>query len=59
MKKVMISWTQFLIDFLLIWGGSWVDFWWALGAKLKAKLTKKSIIWALVGKLAEISKMHP
>ena len=28
-----------------------------LGAKLKAKLTKKSIIWRLVGKLADIAKM--
>ena len=53
----MISWTQFLIDFLLILGSSWVDFWWALGAKLKAKLTKKSIIWALVGKLAEVARI--
>ena len=36
---------------------SWVDFWWILGAKLRAKLTKKSIIWPLVGKLAEVAKM--
>ena len=46
----------FLIDFLLILGASWVDFWWILGAKLRAKLTKKSIIWLLVDKLAEIAK---
>ena len=46
----------FLIEFLLILGASWVDFWWILGAKLGAKLTEKSIIWLLVGKLAEIVK---
>ena len=34
-----------------------MDFWWVWGAKLKAKLTKKSIIWPLVGKLAEVAKM--
>ena len=45
-----------LIDFLLILGASWVDFWWIFSAKLRAKLTKKSIIWLLVGKLAEIVK---
>ena len=33
----------FLIEFLLILGASWVDFWWILGAKLRAKLTKKLI----------------
>ena len=32
----------FLIDFLLILGASWVDFWWILSAKLRAKLTQKS-----------------
>ena len=47
----------FLIEFLLILGSSWVDFWWDLGAKLRAKLTEKSIIWLLVGKLAEVAKM--
>ena len=46
----------FLIDFLLILGASWVDFWWIVNAKLRAKLSKKSIIWLLVGKLAEIAK---
>ena len=45
----------------------WLIFYWfwealgwnfvILGAKLKAKLTRKSIIWPLVGKLAEVSKM--
>ena len=34
-----------------------MDFWWILGAKLRAKLIKKSIIWLLVGKLAEINNM--
>ena len=34
-----------------------MDFWWILNAKLRAKLTKKSIIWPLVGKLAEVAKM--
>ena len=58
MKKRIICWTLFLIDFLLILGASWVDFWWILGAKLRAKLTKKSIIWPLVGKLAEVAKMQ-
>ena len=42
--------------FLSILGSSWIDFWWVLGLKLGAKLTKKSIIWPLVGKLAEITK---
>ena len=46
----------FLIEFLLILGASWVDFWWIFSAKLRAKLTKKLIIWLLVGKLAEIAK---
>ena len=46
----------FLIEFLLILRASWVDFWWIFSAKLRAKLTKKSIIWLLVGKLAEIAK---
>ena len=46
----------FLIDFLLILGASWVDFCWIFSAKLRAKLSKKSIIWLLVGKLAEIAK---
>ena len=39
-----------------ILGASWVDFWWVLGLKLGAKFIKKSIIWPLVGKLAEIRK---
>ena len=56
-KKGITSCMLFLIDFLLILGASWVDFWWILNAKLKAKLTKKSITWPLVGKLAEIAKM--
>ena len=56
-KKGIISWTLFLIIFLLILGASWEGFWWILGAKLKAKLAKKSIIWPLVGKLAEVAKM--
>ena len=47
----------FLMNFLLILGSSWVDFLWILNAKLRAKLTKKSIIWPLVGKLAEVAKM--
>ena len=47
----------FECPFLSILGASWVDFWWVLGLKLGAKLTKKSIIWPLVGKLAEIAKM--
>ena len=34
----------FLIEFLLILGASWVDFWWILGAKLRVKLNKKSIL---------------
>ena len=34
-----------------------MDFWWFLGAQLRAKLIKKSIIWPLVGKLAEMAKM--
>ena len=55
-KKGIISWTLFLIDFLLILGASWVDFWWIFNAKLRTKFTKKSIIWPLVGKLAEIAK---
>ena len=55
-KKGIISWTLFLIEFLLILGASWVDFWWIFSAKLRAKLTKKLIIWLLVGKLAEIAK---
>ena len=42
-KKGIISWTLVLIDFLLVLGASWVDFWWTLGAKLRVKLTKKSI----------------
>ena len=46
----------FEYPFLSILGASWVDFWWVLGAKLGAKFTKKSIIWPLVGKLAEITK---
>ena len=46
----------FLTEFLLTLGASWVEFWWIFSAKLKAKLTKKSIIWPLVGKLAEIAK---
>ena len=33
-----------------------MDFWWIFNAKLRAKLTKKLIIWLLVGKLAEIAK---
>ena len=57
-KPTLLFWPfwQFWIDYLLILGGSWVDFWWILGAKLRAKLTEKSIIWPLVGKLAESSK---
>ena len=47
----------FLIEFLLILGASWVDFWWIFNAKLRAKLIKKSIIWPFVGKLAEVAKM--
>ena len=43
MKKGIISWTLFSIDFLLILGASWVGFWWILGAKLRAKFTKKLI----------------
>ena len=46
----------FLIEFLLILGASWVEFWWIFSAKLRAKLTKKSIIWPLDGKLAEVAK---
>ena len=38
-------------------GASWVEFWWFLGLKLRAKLTKRSIIWLLVGKLPEVAKM--
>ena len=34
-----------------------MDAWWIFNAKLRAKLTKKSIIWLLVGKLAEVEKM--
>ena len=34
-----------------------MDFWWVLAPKLRAKLTKKSIIGPLVGKLAEIAKI--
>ena len=33
-----------------------MDFWWIFSAKLRAKLIKKSIIWALVGQLPEIAK---
>ena len=44
------------IEFLLILGASWVDFWWIFGTKLRCKLTKKSIIWPVIGKLAEIAK---
>ena len=33
-----------------------MDFGWILSAKLRAKLTKKTIIWPLVGKLAEVAK---
>ena len=43
--------------FSSILGASWVDFWWVWGLKLGAKLTKKSIIWPLVGKMAEIAKI--
>ena len=43
-KKGIISCMLFLIDFLLILGASWVDFWWILGAKLRVKLSKKSIL---------------
>ena len=46
-KKKIICCMLFLIEFLLILGASWVDFWWILGAKLWAMLTKKSI---LIGK---------
>ena len=46
-----------LNEFLSILGGSWVDFWWIWGAKLRAKLIKKSIMWPLVSKLAEVAKM--
>ena len=56
LKKGIICCMLFLIEFLLILGGSWVDFWWIFSAKLRAKLTKKSIIWPLVGKLAEVAK---
>ena len=56
-KKGIISWMLFLIDFLLNLGTSWVDCWWILGAKLKAKWTKNWIIWPLLGKLAEVTKM--
>ena len=55
-KNRIISWPCFLIDFGSIFGGSCVDFWWIFGPKLRAKLTKKSIIWPLVGKFAEIAK---
>ena len=34
-----------------------MDFWWIFSAKLSAKLSKKSMIWLLVGKLAEVAKM--
>ena len=56
-KKGIISCMLFLIEFLLMFGTSWMDFWWIWIAKLGAKLTKKSIIWPLVGKLAEVAKM--
>ena len=46
----------FECPFLSILGASWLDFWKVLGFKLGSKLTKKSIIWRLVGKLAEIAK---
>ena len=43
-KKGIICWTLFLIDFLLILAASWVDFWWILGAKLRVKLSTKSTL---------------
>ena len=46
----------FSMPFLSILGTSWLDFLLVLAAKLKPKLTKKSIIWPLVGKLADIAK---
>ena len=55
-KNRIISWPCFLIDFGSIFGRSCVDFWWIFGPKLRAKLTKKSIICLLVGKFAEIAK---
>ena len=55
-QNLIISWTCFLFDFGWILEASWVDFWWIFGPKLKAKLTKKSIIWPLVGKFAEVAK---
>ena len=55
-KKRIISCLLFVIDFLMILGASWVDFWWIINAKLRAKLIKKSIIWLLVDKLAEVAK---
>ena len=55
-KKGVTCCMLFLIEFLLILGASWVDFWWIFSAKLRANLSKKSIIWLLVGKLAEIAK---
>ncbi len=33
-----------------------MEFGWVWGAKLKAKLANKSIIWPLVGKMSEIGK---
>ena len=44
------------MPFLSILEAFWVDFWWVLGLKLGAKLTKKSIIRPLVGNLPELIK---
>ena len=48
--------SYFRCLFVSILGTSWVDFWCDLGLKLEGKLAKKSIMWPLVGKLAEITK---
>ena len=47
---------MFSIAFFTDFGSIFGRFWWIFGPKLRAKLIKKSIIWPLVGKLAEIIK---
>ena len=47
---------DFRVGFSSVFGTSWPEFWRVLGVKLGVMLAKISIIWPLVGNLAEISK---
>ena len=51
----LASW--FRCPFWSIFEASWFEFCTAWGLKMRAGLTKESIIWPLVGKLAEITKI--